>query len=150
MDALRDELQALFDAVGACFGANEFDRLRTLWDPEDEQPFYLAEEHDTLVADRAALEAYWAITREVNGGCEARWRVEAAKPIGPDHASAMFTLEWRIHVRGLPRRYGGACRGQALLRRTDAGWRFRSYAEAPLAPITYLKKLYERVGETVV
>lgn len=146
MSELAGELQALFDEVGVCFEANDFERLAGLWDPDDPHPFYLAEEHEPLVADRAAQQAYFALTREVNMGCAARWRVEAAKRLTDDHAAVIFTLDWRIHVRGLPEPYGGFCRGQAVLRRTGEGWRFRTYVEAPLAPITYLKKLYERVG----
>lgn len=144
---LQAELQTLFDAVGACFEANDFDRLRTLWDADDPAPFYFAEEHEPLVASWPQLEGYWRITRDINMGCTARWTVANAKPMGAEHALAQFTLDWKIHVKGQPEPYGGFCRGLAALRRTPDGWRFTAYAEAPLAPMTYLRKLYVRVGK---
>jgi len=146
MSDLRAELQAIFDAVASCFETNDFERLATMWDEDDPHPFYLAEEHETLVASWPELRAYWAATTTINLGCTARWEVVAAKPVGDDHAAAMFTLDWKIHVAGQAEPYGGFCRGQALFRRGADGWLFRTYVEAPLAPITYLRKLYVRVG----
>jgi hypothetical protein len=140
------ELQAVFDEVGACFEANDFGRLSSLWDADDPSPFYMAEEHETLVACWPELDAYWAVTRDINTGCTARWTVANAKPLGETHAAAQFTLDWKIHVKGQPEPYGGFCRGLAVLRRAPGGWRFTAYAEAPLAPLTYLRKLYVRVG----
>jgi len=147
---LANELQALFDEVSAGFAANDFDRVRPLWDADDPAPFYAAEEHETLVTSWPELEAYWAATRDINaGGCVARWTVAAAKPLGDAHAVAQFTLDWKIHVRGQPEPFGGFCRGLAVCRRTPAGWRFAAYTEAPLAPLTYLRKLYVRVGRDI-
>lgn len=147
---LKAELQAVFDEVSACFAANDFDRLRPLWDAEDPRPFYMAEEHETLVASWPELEAYWAVTHDTNaGGCITRWTVANAKLLGDDHTLAQFTLEWKIHVKGQPEPYGGFCRGMAVLRRALAGWRFVGYTESPLAPLTYLRRLYVRVGKDI-
>lgn len=150
MSDLKGELQAVFDSVAACFETNDFVRLATMWDADDPQPFYLAEEHETLVASWPELRDYWAATTKINLGCTARWAVASAKLLTPDHAACLFTLDWKIHVAGQAEPYGGFCRGQAVLRRSAHGWLFRTYTEAPLAPITYLRKLYVRVGRDIV
>ena len=149
-DTLKTEMQAVFDAVAASFEVNDFVTLKTLWDSDDPAPFYLAEEHEVLVSDWGALCDYWALTTKVNAGCSLRWQVAAAKLLTPDHAACMFTLDWKILITGMAEPYGGFNRGQAVLRRTDGGWRFRTYVEAPLAPITYLKKLYVETGRRAI
>lgn len=152
MDAetLKAEMQAVFDGVAAAFEVNDFVGVKALWDTEDPTPFYLAEEHEVLVADWGALADYWALTTKVNAGATLRWTVAAAKLLTSDHAACMFTLDWKILIAGMAEPYGGFNRGQAVLRRTDRGWRLRTYVEAPLAPITYLKKLYVETGRRVI
>lgn len=149
MTGLTEELQAVFDEAAACFATNDFERLARLWDGEDPAPFYLAEENETLAASWPEMRAYWAATEAINLGCTARWRVEAAKLLTPDHATCLFTLDWKMLVAGQAEPLGGFCRGQAVLRRAPAGWLLRTYAEAPLAPMTYLRKLYVRVGRDI-
>lgn len=144
-DKLARELQPLFDAVADCFAANDFAALRGLWEA-DAAPFYIAEEHEPPISGWDGLEAYWRATEAINNGYSGRYEVVAAKRLGAGHAVAQFTLRWRILVAGQPEAYGGFNRGQAVVAETAEGWRFAAYAEAPLAPITYLRKLYFRVG----
>ena len=141
-----EEFQPLFDAVSAAFTANDFETLMALWD-RDAEPFYIAEEHEPPVSSWAALQGYFDATAKINMGYTGTYRVVAAKPLGSDHAIAHFTLDWRILVAGQPEAYGGFNRGQAVFVRKAEGWRFTGYVEAPLAAITYLRKLYVRLGK---
>ena len=43
--------------------------------------------------------------------------------------------------------YGGDTRVTATFRHVDGAWRFIHYVEAPLAPIAYFKRFYERFAE---
>lgn len=146
MSGLASELQAVFDRLSAGFAANDFQAVAAEWDESDPAPFYLAEERDVLIADWPALRDYWQATEAINLGCQTRWTVGHAKPLGDGHALALFDLDWRMAIAGEPEPYGGFCRGMAVFTRREPGWRLTGYAEAPLSPLTYLKKLYVRVG----
>jgi hypothetical protein len=56
---------------------------------------------------------------------------------------ATWRMEWRVHIHGCDKPTGGETRVAALLRHTQSGLRFAAYVEAPLAPILYLRRLYE-------
>jgi hypothetical protein len=55
-------------------------------------------------------------------------------------------MEWQAAIKPEVEKLGGYVRVVAVLRRSQAGWRFVSYVEAPLAPIVYLGELYRLVA----
>ena len=145
-DPLWTEVQHVLDRVAECFRNNDFDAARALWDTSDPAPFYVAEEHEPCAADWPALEDYWRITSGINKGFTGGWTLVALKQLSDDDVLAMFRLTWTLDLEGYDKPLGGFNRGMAGLRRVGGDWKLHAYMEAPLAPLVYMKKLYEVQG----
>ena len=70
--------------------------------------------------------------------------LQGVRTLSPDIVSVVYAMHWDARVRGAATPLGGDNRVCATLRRTSAGWRFIQYVESPLAPIVYMKRLYEQ------
>ena len=141
LDQTKAEIQQLFERWMACFAANDFAALKQLWLTGDETPFYVAEEHDVVMGSWEELHAYWAATEAINTDFQGGIEVIRVKEITPDDVICQFRLWWKMGLKGWPEAPGGTNRGMAVLKRVDGAWKFHSYMEAPMAAITYLRKL---------
>lgn len=142
-EALRSALEAVVAEYYAAFGRLDFAAVRALWDADEPEPLCLPEESGTFLRDWAGLEAYWAETRRTLARVQARPRDLHARSLGPDLASADWNLHWDAEVIGRAAPVGGEVRVAAIFRSRPAGWRLVQYVEAPLAPILYVRRLYE-------
>ena len=122
----------------------DFVALRSLWD-DSREPVYFAEEAPEPLLDWAALAAYWDLTRSSIEAMGMRiTSVHGVRELAPDLVSVVYSMHWDARVRGAATPVGGDNRVCATLRRTSEGWRFVQYVESPLAPIVYMKRLYEQ------
>jgi hypothetical protein len=142
MAELHDELRQLLDTWQGYWRAKNFDGLARLWDEDDAEPLYVAEEAVEPMHSHAAIRAYWAET----GKAIDRIRVEAsdlrAREIAPGIALAFFRLHWDAAIGARPP-IGGDVRVSAVLRRKPEGWRFFHYLEGPLAMLTQVRQYAE-------
>ena len=137
------EIEDLLAALTMRWNGLELQRIRELWDPDEQEPYYLPEESEDPLIGWDAIEAYWRKTQATISRLSMRtWDVQA-KLIGPDLAVALYQMHWNGEVEGYPKPMGGDNRVTALFRKTPAGWRFFHYVEAPLAPMIYFRRLYE-------
>lgn len=143
MDDPRASLDALLADYYAKFGAFDFAALRGHWDVEDPEPIYLAEEIGAFLYDWPAIERYWADTRRVLERLAARHWDLRVRLLAPGLAIGTWRMHWDCEVRGQPKPVGGEVRVTATFRRKPAGWKLVHYVEAPLAPIVYVRTLYE-------
>ena len=62
-----------------------------------------------------------------------------------DSSNAIITFDLRFDVKlnDRPKPIGGDNRGVVSLRKVDGNWKIYAWVEAPLAAITYMRKLYE-------
>ena len=122
----------------------DFVALRSLWD-DSREPVYFAEEAPEPLLDWAALAAYWDLTRSSIEAMGMRiTSVHGVRELAPDLVSVVYSMHWDARVRGAATPVGGDNRVCATFRRTGEGWRFVQYVESPLAPIVYMKRLYEQ------
>ncbi|NDE00394.1 MAG: hypothetical protein EBZ91_01255 [Gammaproteobacteria bacterium] len=122
----------------------DFAALRGLWD-ETRPPVYFAEEAPEPLLEWSALQNYWDLTRASIEAMGMRiTAVHGLRQLAPDIVSVVYAMHWDARVRGAPTPLGGDNRVCATLRRTNTGWRFIQYVESPLAPIVYMKRLYEQ------
>ena len=141
--ALHDELQAFFDDYFAKWNRNDGAGLKALWDLDEPEPIYVAEEREPLIG-WPALEAYWA------GGANSTHLITygdlRAKPAGDNLAIGFFRLRWNAYMPGTSYRrpIGGRVRSSALLRKKSAGWRLFHYIEAPEAAMVQMVGFHEK------
>ncbi len=141
--ATRDAVHGLLKTVEAHWRRLELDRLEPLWDGS-RAPLYIAEEAAEIHTSFEALRRYWEFTRAsiVKMGLELG--EPEILPLAPDLVTAVYTLHWECLMKGQTTPVGGDNRACAVLRRVDGEWRFTQYIEAPLAPIVYIRELYQR------
>jgi hypothetical protein len=140
----RDEIAATLQDLQRAWNALDFALLRGLWDPSRE-PIYFAEEAPQPRLDWQSLQAYWDLTARTIARMGMRFTSDVEmRELAPGLVSVVYAMHWDALVVGQSKAIGGENRVCATLRRTKAGWKFVQYVEAPLAPITYVKWLYER------
>lgn len=141
---LSADIEAFLNDYIAAWNAYDVPRLRSLWDPDEESPIYVAEELDPLFG-WSALEKYWAVDRGASERFIKYWDLKA-KEVVPGIAIAFYQMSWNVYFRNVrlyPRPIGGQVRVSAHLRRTPAGWRLFHYVEAPLATMIHVRRSLE-------
>jgi hypothetical protein len=145
---LAQKIELTIQMYRACWTRLDFAGLKSLWDPAEPEPVYLAEEVGQALIGWDSIERYWSATRQSTSSIRLdTWNLHA-RPLGAELASAIYDLRWIGEFAGYSRPIGGDTRVAAVLRRRDGSWRFIQYVEAPLAPIVYLRRSCERFAES--
>lgn len=140
--ALPADLQAYFAAYQAAWNEGRMGDLERYWDTADPAPLYQAEEEERAATDWAGVRDYWRRTAAMNERIIVSYTNFRLKRVSETEVMVLFDMRWDLKLKTLPRPIGGENRTVASLRRTPDGWRMHAWVEAPLAPITYVRKLY--------
>lgn len=146
--ALTAEIDAFLNEYEAQWDLQDPSQLAELWDQEDDQPFYLAEEQAEWRIGWKQVMGYFAPGGESTtdsirmrfDGVQARW-------LADDLAFAKFWIRFDTKMQFLPTPIGTDARASAIFRKTDAGWRLLTWAESPMSPILYIEQLYKQHGK---
>lgn len=141
--SLESEILAVLGAVKDDWNAARYDDLARHWDKTDSQPLYLAEESDVVMTSWPQIEKYWAGTKAWNEWIVVDYYDYHIKSIDEGHAAAVFQLRFDVKLNDRPKPIGGDNRAVVSLRKVGGEWKIYSWVEAPLAAITYMRKLYE-------
>ena len=140
---LAEEIGAVLQQLQHNWNRMDLKAMADLWDTSDPHPFYLPEEIEQPLRDWDAIRAYWDQTMAMIPRLKMRlWDLHAA-PLSDDLAWVSYQFHWDAVAEGYDKPVGADNRAVALFRKLPEGWRFCRYAEAPLAPILYMRKLYE-------
>ncbi|MCS6947777.1 MAG: nuclear transport factor 2 family protein [Steroidobacteraceae bacterium] len=141
----EEQQREIIDSIHAlerCWSDHDLMRIRTLWE-ELPAPLYLPEEAATALTTWESLEAYWRSTAEALPRVAVRSWDYRFHALADDLVSVIYQMHWDARLAD-GKCMGGDNRVCATLRRHRSGWRFVQYIEAPLAPISYVRLLYER------
>ena len=117
--------------------------LRELWDPDEKEPFYIAEEIAEPMYGWEQIEPYWREAEQILVKFAIRTFDMRWKSVADGLVVMNYTMHWNGIVRGMEHNpLGLDVRVSALLRRTAAGWRFCHYVESPLGAFPYLQASY--------
>jgi hypothetical protein len=141
IDAVLNEYEALWDAQDTA-------GLIALWDENDPEPYYLAEEQDEWRIGWDQVKDYFDPPGETTtesirmrfDGVQARW-------LADDLAFAKFWIRFDTKMEFLPNPIGTDARASAIFSKTDEGWRLITWAESPGSPILYVQRLYKQHRE---
>lgn len=139
------EVEAVIYATADRWNSQNFSTVLELWDPDEEVPFYLAEEQDNWFIGWEPLKAYLdpPTPSPAVQGIREEMRNINVKFIGPDLAIAAWEMHFEMKIIG-QNPIGEEVRVSAVLRRKPEGWRYIHWAESPMTAMMYIKKLYER------
>jgi hypothetical protein len=140
---LQEELQLLLGRFEEIWSRCKPTELRDLWDPNERSPFYIAEEIAQPLYGWEAIEDYWREAEQLLVKFSVRCFDLNCKEVAADLAVLNYIMHWNGIVRGMEHSpLGLDVRVSALLRRSDAGWRFCHYVESPLGAFPYLQASY--------
>lgn len=137
--ALDAEITAFLAGYAATYNRQDYAALLDLWDRQDPDVFYMAEEIDPPLQGWPLIEAYFA-RPGVLEGIRNEYSNVRAHYLAPDVAIATYRLRFDIKVRNM-KPLSGFDRVVAVFRRKGGEWRMAGYAEAPQAPLTMVRKL---------
>lgn len=144
-EQLSKELQAWLDAYGEIYNRQDYAALLKLWDQEDPDVIYMAEEIDPPMHGWPRLNAYFNPKPgvQVLDGIHNRYSDVRARYLAPDLALATYKLEFDIKVKNM-KAMSSWDRVMAVFRRKDGQWKMVAYGEAPMAPLTMVRRMLER------
>ncbi len=145
MEDVQREIEQLFRDYEAIWNSQDLARLKELWDPDDPNPFYLAEEQADWRLGWEAVEKYW-VPKPGSSNLDSimmAYRDFHVKRIAPDLAICACWVRHDMKMKGPYKPTGGDARVMGVFRKKPGGWRFIAYMEGPLSPALYMMKLYE-------
>jgi ketosteroid isomerase-like protein len=144
-ESLNAEIQAFLDAYAAVYNRQDYPALLALWDRDDPGVVYMAEEIDPPMHGWGKLTAYFNPKPgvQVLDGIRNRYSEVRARYLAPDLVLATYRLDFDIKVKNMrPMTSWDRC--MAVLRRRDGQWKFVAYGEAPMAPLTMVRRMLEK------
>jgi outer membrane murein-binding lipoprotein Lpp len=141
IDAVLNEYEALWDAQDTA-------GLAALWDQNDPEPFYLAEEQDEWrIGWEQVMDYFDPPGESTTESIRMRFDGVQARYLADDLAFAKFWIRFDTKMDFLPNPIGTDARASAIFRKTDDGWRLITWAESPGSPILYVQRLYKQHRE---
>lgn len=137
--ALDRELSSFLDRYAALYNRQAYAELLEMWDTDDPDVFYMAEEVDPPIYGWPAIKAYFDRPGSLEG-IRNEYSDVRARHLAPDLALATYRLRFDLAVKGM-KPLSSFDRVVAVFRRRDGEWKLASYAEAPQAPLTMVRKL---------
>lgn len=139
------DVRAVIHETAERWNSQDFSTILELWDPGEPFPTYLAEEQAQWFIGWERLRGYLDPSRP-NPAIEAI-REEMSnihvKQIAQDLAIAVWDMHFEMKVISA-HPIGENVRVSAVLRNTDAGWRYIHWAESPKTAMVYIEDLFER------
>jgi ketosteroid isomerase-like protein len=137
--ALNRELTEFLVRYAEAYNRQDYAALLGMWDTDDPNAFYMAEEIDPPMHGWKRINAYFARPGVLDGIRNEYSNVQAHY-LAPDVAIATYRLRFDIKVKNM-QPLSSFDRVVAVFRRKDGEWKMAAYAEAPQAPLTMVRKL---------
>jgi hypothetical protein len=144
---VRTAVVSVVELMGERFTDLKGPQPITLFDPAEPVPMYLGEEMPDWIVGWDALRWYFE-TPERFAFVDAMDYHPSnirVRSLTPDLVLATWDVFAEMKFRNGPP-IGEKLRANALLRETDAGWRFIYYAEAPKSTMSYMQDLYSEMA----
>ncbi|MDE0129198.1 MAG: nuclear transport factor 2 family protein [Gammaproteobacteria bacterium] len=140
-----EAVKALVHETAERWNSQDYRTVLELWDPDEEVPFYLAEEQDGWFIGWEPLKAYLSppLPSPVMEGLREEMRDISVKLIADDLAIAAWYMHFEMKMRGRPP-IGEDVRVSAVMRKKPEGWRYIHWAESPMTALVYIEKLFQR------
>ncbi len=139
------DVKAVIHETANRWNSQDFSSVLELWDSNEPFPTYLAEEQAQWFIGWDRLRGYLDPPRPSPAVEAIREEMSNihVKLISPDLAIAVWDMHFEMKIIGT-NPIGENVRVSAVLRLTDAGWRYIHWAESPKTALVYIKGLFER------
>ncbi|MDJ0927380.1 MAG: nuclear transport factor 2 family protein [Gammaproteobacteria bacterium] len=142
--ALSAELQDWLNGYAEVYNRQDYDALLRMWDQDFVGAIYTAEEVDPPLHGWDRINRYFNPIPgfSVLDGIRNEYSDVRASYLAPDLAVATYRLRFDIKVKR-QEPMSSWDRILAVFRKKDDGWKLVAYAEAPMAPLTMVRKMLE-------
>ena len=143
---VAEAIEAVVLEWGRNWSTSNWTAVYDMWDPDEEAPYYLGEERPRWLIGQEGLASYFNPPKIVRLLMDRvmmtpyRLRVRL---VADDIAIAIWENKLAVNITNRPA-ISDNFRVNAVFRKTEDGWRFIHYAEAPMAPLMYLEHLYRK------
>ena len=144
MKNLKIEIEQIFKDAERIWDSQKYVDLKTLWDEDDPDPFYLAEEQADWKIGWDDLRKYWEPVpgKRMLEAIRMRFYDIKIKPLSDEYLFAVGWVRHDMKMRGPIKAWGGDARINALFRKKKEGWKFIAYVESHKTPVIYMQELY--------
>ena len=142
MSSLDTEIADFLTRYRDCWARGDYDGVMALWDTNEANPIYVAEEADACIGCDA-MRKYFDGNRKVLARTAIRtWGLQTRQPAA-GLAIAFYEMQWNAKLAASAggQIMGGFNRVSGMLRRKPEGWRMFHYVEAPLAAPVYVRRM---------
>lgn len=143
-DSLSAEIQGFLDNYAEVYNRQDYPALLAMWDTEHANPIYMAEEVDPPLHGWQRIRAYFNPKPgfTVLDGIRNEYSDVRASYLAADLAIATYRLRFDIKVKR-QKALSSWDRVMAVFRKKDGEWKLLAYAEAPMAPLTMVRKMLQ-------
>ena len=143
MSDLNTAVTALLETFEKNWNALNPSANKALWDTDEPEPYYIAEEIEDTIYGWDALDRYWDSADSVIERFAIETSEVHAKHLSDDFAALNFLMHWDLEFKGWDKTpIGFDVKVSLILRRKGEEWKICHYVESPLGPLPYIKKMY--------
>ncbi len=139
---LTREIEAFLATYAEVYNRQDYTTLVSMWDQDDPDPIYIAEEINPPMQGWDRINAYFNPKPgfSVLDGIRNEYTDIKAHYLGKDLAIATYKLRFDIKVKNQTAMSSWE-RVMAVFRKKDGEWKMTAYAEAPMAPLTMVREM---------
>ena len=144
MDKIENHVQLLLQNYVQFWSSAKPTKLINIWDQDEKEPFYIAEEKMEPIYRWDLLINYWEDAERILEKFSLRvWDIRHKK-LSDKIVAINFMMHWNAILNTEERnKFGLDLRVSAVTRVIDTELRFCQYAESPLGALPYIKRVYE-------
>jgi ketosteroid isomerase-like protein len=142
---LAREIEAFLQVYAAAYNNQDYKAVKSMW-YDDGNPIYMAEEVPFPLYGKARMDSYFNPVpgKKILDGIDNRYSEVRAKYLTPDIAVATYRIDYDLKLVGMAP-MGGWDRIMAVFRKADGDWKLTAYTEAPMGPMTMVRKQMKAV-----
>jgi hypothetical protein len=140
-------IKDVFSHLESVWRSRQYAQMREFWVKDLPAPLYLPEERKEFITTWAEFDAYFAGNAKMMKDIIVTYQPITAVPLSATQQIVAFGLEWTTQLVNEAKPIGGSVRGIAVVEDVAGTFKLRAYIEAPLAPIMYMRELYEIVAK---
>jgi hypothetical protein len=141
---VQKDVEAVIHDMAGRWAKNTWSTIpKDLWDTQEPNPMYLAEEEPGWRMGWDAMNEYFNPARGAGFMQASEYNASdiQVRTIAGDLAVATWSIYWQMKMRPTAP-IAERLRATGIFRKTKAGWKFIHYAEAPKSPAVYIQELY--------
>jgi len=141
---IKSEILELIQETKRIWDTQNYSDLKSLWDPEDNNPLYVPEEKVEFPTDWNSLERYWNPVpgKKILDGIRNDYSNIKIKLISKEVAIIIMDLNYDLKVIN-SQPLSGFDRIMCVVVKKNGNWKYSAYIEAPMNPMSQVYLMWK-------